>query len=1505
MSSGATKATRTPKPNRKVGNGAARKRSAARAKQVAPAAATGGAGNAFESRVQARRLFAMCTGSTSCPGIPDGFRIVALRFQARVHGNNTDDLVCSIEDKYGNTGSVRLQMKRTLQARLSNSAFKEAVGLAWLDFKTPSFRANADFFNIVYDVVSAPDMKPVSDLAREAVRSLTVESWEHKATAKTFSNEARRSALGALQSIVDEYNEAPVPKDELFRFMRHMQFLHEDLDSDETAGAKELQSIIELAARVQGREALSPSSVWARLVAVCVDLNGLAGEVDLTNVGTLLGSDLDYLFKAFSMSASLAGPLAAVVTADGSVALPQVPIAPAAAPSQTASSAGTDLIPSARDSSANKLVSRMLDRVSELIKACKFKDAKEELDRIRHDTADQTLDAHQHARWFAMHGSCVWTLGDGEQAAADDFIKAADLYEDDDNLAAARVRGLLLKSMVADAMAAAQNALRRFPDSLAVWVSWMNARIMDGEKVSEADIPAVHADKSAAYQMVAAGLRNAGDTDAALQVALIGLQKDDASFFLRDAVLRYALELATSSPVYVAYRVAPAPCLATLRRAVDAFSPREAKLWSAQVPETLTTAALHLSYAHLLLGEPSQALEITEEGERYQNDQAALVRPRMEALRDLGRSGDALAFGEPLLETMPFDALVFFAQTAADESDVERLARAVTVGEARANEDESGRLSETLKVLQWELLLRQGKEQDVAREATELGVLTSGSVPLLVQAARAFLQFRGNDSANAANEYIAKAVDAAQAHSDPANDYLVAQLMMQAKRYEEAAERYEKIVPSGTLSELHTNLLDCYIRLGLRAKARDLIASLPAHWRRDRLARQLAMELGQQAGDWAMLQTLVDPQLGEEGGYAKSWLFALMVAAHTTDGSIDELVAKFPPVLEGSIREVTQAASAEFQHNQLDKGLTRLYRMRRLNLGNADAAAALYTAIALSPVRLERLHEEPKVVGVGTSVQLADAAGVLRWTTIDPVGLDDLPPTEEFVRVDSPEAKALLGKQVGDKLVARDLLGGEHLFTVTAVLNAYARLMMLSNASLNAPVVPSEHLTAVQLSTKADGELDVEPVLRQLRKKEASTNRLFKHYQDQALTLGMLARVLGTDTLDLVRAWPDDGPLLQVGGGEVSERTRAYEQLRSGKRLLVDLSALTELALVKQLHLLGGRQRPLVTAATRDTVLEKLAEARILKPTGTMMSRGGRFHLIEYTDESRAREQAFLQTVVDAIAQYCEVVPAYGPTVVPVQLPQLAAVVSHEEHAIIMAALEHDAILLTLDMRLRGLASAFQVQSCWPQAFLASKLGPELSLRDYSSAALQMFCSRRDFITLNAHDLLVLTDQGEGWLNVGLARLRELLCSPSCDFGKGWAVIRQYLISLYGRGKCEVGAVLELYVYLLEGLLRHPQCPEGFGATAAVDLGMALGGEKDAFTDRLRIFSEMAVARLQRPMEPVQVRAKVVFCSNPPVVRHGLSDGPDPLGEVTSEPAAFHAQAGRTGTTLNRATEED
>lgn len=1493
-------AHRKPKTKREDASGT-KKKDEARRKNVAPARATSGSGYSFERRVQAHRLLAMCIQDRSCPGVPTGYRITGLQFQTRVHDTNTDDLTCFIENDHGEKARVLMQMKQTLRSSEKDKAFKEAVGLAWLDFKQEVFSRGKDSFNIVYGVNSGNSMRGAAELARLAEQSITVESWIRKATAEGYSNPARRDALKAIRTITGDYNKTPVGDEELLAFMQHVKFLHHDLDTNETTEVKTHQRTIEIALALSRRQPpLLAAMVWSELLSACDKLNADSGELDLDTAKRHIGEDLDFRFKIFASAMRLAaagtqGDLPPLVVANTLV--PGTPTAPpalvASPPSMGASS---DLIPAARPASASSFISRRLDRINEEIKACRFADALKQLRQFRDDLDGDGLDAHQEARWHLMRGTCVWTLEDDEKAAAEDFLKAAALYEDDDKLAAARIRGLFLKGEMSKALEAGEEARRRFPRSIAVWVSFSNARTLNNEVVTVADIPAEHRDKAVAYQIAAASLHKAGDFEGAVNASLEALRKEDVSFFAREAALRFSLEVASASPLHTAYRTGDRTAFEKLEQVVREFTPRRERLWSAQIPSLLEAAVIHLAYALLLLCRPEQALAAVEEAVQNGVESKSLIRVRIEALRDAGREQDALAFGEPLLKTMPLDALVAFAQTAANEDDTARVEAAVAAGRSRLDEDDKGTLAEDLSLFELEYMLRTGRAAEIVTKLEAEDAMSSAPVPVLVIGARALLQEKNKDRAD---EYTAKALQMALGSSVPQDKYWVAQLLFSTKRYAEAASLYEHLVPPGGVSELHTNLLACYLHLGLRAKARELLSSFPSGWEHDKAARYIAIDLGQQVGDWGLLESLVQPQLSNQPERASSHLFAVFVAAHCSPEKLDALAATFPAILTGSIRELTQLASSEFQHGQLAKGLARLYRMRRQNLGSTDAAAAFYTALALARVRLEQLHDEPEIVAAGTAVEVSCNDGSRRWLTIDPPGFEDLPSTEEFTTVSSQEAKSVVNRRAGDTFSVTDTLGTVRTFKVERVINAYHRLLMISSEALLGSISPSESIAAMNLAAP-DGGVDPTPLLQHVQKKEAWATENLKLYEEQAATLGLLARLLGTSTIDLIRNWPPGGPMLQVGGSQERERAQGAANLHSGRRILVDLSALTELAMMEQLPLLAGETKPMVTAITRDRIMERLAEARSVRPAGVAVARNGKLGIVEFTPEAHESEIAFLQRMLDAVTEHCEVVPSYGPLQLPENLLRLQQVVTDDEYSVLLTALEHNLVVLSLDLRFRLFAQMLGIVSTWPQIFLQSKRDQGRLLgRDYSRAVLQEFCSRRNFVTLQAVDLMVLTEQGTTWLNVGINRFREFLSEADTEFESAYRVTIEFFSGLYRRGHCQMGAFLELYSYLLEGLMRHPECPKDFDDRF---LELLLGEVPPArkYRNAFERFTEFVTSRLSGALRPVEVKVSALYCSSPPFIRHGLRTSLNPFEAETVLATADREALGGQETTSNR-----
>lgn len=246
-------------------------------KQVASPSSTGDRGGAFERRVQASRLLAMCLG-LPCAGVPTGYSIQKLQFQGRVLGHNTDDLIItSVCARTGENAIVRMQMKRTLTP--SSNDFKEAVGLAWLDFVDPSFNKDLDQIQIVFDSSSLSQMKGAQQIVAFARSTLTHDVWKTKVNTKNFSNEKNRKAYDAMERAVKSYALHAFSDDRFHDFVKSIEFLGETLDSDNSAGTNFQKQLI-----FQQLPRLDKNMVWARLVMVCTELNGVAGEIALSTL---------------------------------------------------------------------------------------------------------------------------------------------------------------------------------------------------------------------------------------------------------------------------------------------------------------------------------------------------------------------------------------------------------------------------------------------------------------------------------------------------------------------------------------------------------------------------------------------------------------------------------------------------------------------------------------------------------------------------------------------------------------------------------------------------------------------------------------------------------------------------------------------------------------------------------------------------------------------------------------------------------------------------------------------------------------------------------------------------------------------------------------------------------------------------------------------------------------------------------------------------------------------
>lgn len=1472
------------------------------AKKVAPSSATGGKGYRFENRVQATKLLAMCIG---CPtaGLPDDSRVVELRFQARVHGRFTDDLVCTVENSRGQRSRALMQMKSGLTARKSSADFTQAVGNAWLDFQSDDFAKDADVLLIVHEMGTKAQMRGADAAATLARSSLTSVDWLQKLVDPGAGNDAKRTAYALIKAAVDLYAKYDCSPDELHIFLAHVHFLAHDLDSDTTAECKYHLHQIQTAA--PGHPVRhNPPLVWSKLVTACMELNEQAGAVDLLNLKDFIGSELGSWFGvhrslfsggSHAMATLLPGHQAAATLTVPAATLPITPS------TQVLMAPGLqEQLPTARESSANKMVSAQLDHINSKIKSNQYSSA---LDDVDHLGQDQTLfDAHQKARWHLLRGICYWHLH-GEKDAASEFIRAADLCEDDDKLAASRARAHLLRKEIPQAVAAAQAAVDRFPNSLSAWLVLANAQMIDGKALTESDIPPVHRDHADALQLVAWSLRANGKGAEAAKTALKALNLRDAGFFVADASLSLTLESVAGDGLRAAFRLFDDAARSDLATAAAAFEPRVQKLWTVQAPDTVADTAARLGMAYLLLGKPNDALAVYQESEARAMRSPVLYRLGIEALAASGKTQDALSLGRRAVDRMPPEALVAFGQLASNEGDVEAIESALDAAKERVLEQ---RAIDALQALRWDTMLAQPEMRTAALEEVrqQLGGIIAGSAVSLLAIAGRALKLYGKP--READSVIERATSLISAKSDAGEVYLVSMLLMQAHRYALAAELLDRILPKNQLGELHTHRLRALLRSGQLAKARHLVKSFPPGWAFDDDARHLAIDLGQRAADWEFLATLVEPQINRHPDAAVSWNFKFYVAVHRDEASVRAIVGDAPEQVTGSADELTRLASTEMAYGDRDKAMRRLYRMRRAKLDDTEAAAVHLAAHLMPGGELPLLHIVPDTVGPGTSVLLRDPAGQELVRTIDPSDCQVLPLTEEFRHADSGDVRRLLGLRVGEDLVIPETLTSQtRTYQVVQIQSAYRRLLDLSGRATSQSLNPSKIMTMISIGKDDDGKPDFGELTRQLKEQSDHALQVFEIYRTSPITLGGVAKMLGRDAVELIRGWQQQEVPFYVGGGALQEREAAARLFADAdSRFVIDAATLTDLGTIECLDCLECLPQVLVTTRTRDLIAHKLADLRVTRMEGTAFQRDGQLGFSEFGDKDRAKEIRYFEAIASAIERHCEVLPAYGPDGITQVPAELRRVLSGEEFSVVLLSIQERAHLLSVDGRLRNIAAMFGTRGAWPQALLMhAALKGEISARDYSVACLKMFFANRSFISLGDIDLVMLVYQGENWLDFGIRKFAKLIATGEIDFESALRVSMEFLGSLFRFGNCQLGVVSQLLSILVAGLKKHKHSGGDLKMRVNTLLTESLGPYGKRHPEYIQQIVNATFTAVSNAKSDLPLHVSILKIASPPLVyvRKELSSSISNDGELSStteNPTAQASAFAGTGTSV-------
>lgn len=1054
------------------------------------------------------------------------------------------------------------------------------------------------------------------------------------------------------------------------------------------------------------------------------------------------------------------------------------------------------------------------------------------------------------------------------------------LYPDDERNTAAQIRALLMQGHVEDALATGARATERFPTSVHIWLTYANAQIVAKQYLSFDSVPVAFHNDADALQMLAQSAEAAGDLEAALRWSQKSLQALGVAFFARSAALRIVVSFAMRFPYGARFGAAPKHVVNALRLAAHQFENRNEALWSIQ-SSSADEAACHLGFAYLLLDQATMALRVAQEAATFSHRSPQLLHMEVTALSELTRDEDLLHLFETRLAELLPESLVLIGQLAARNGDVELLERALA--RARTMDHPDGDAVDALNALMWEVLAQTGQGEVAHSAIVSAAVASQGSLTQCCVAARVLTRL---GRSNLAETIMARARAHVSSDSSAVDKLMLAELLFGMKRWSSAGELFEQLTEPKRISELTNRLLACHIRGHNRASAKKLLAELPAEWIENDETRHLAIELGQEARDWAFLKPLADAQLRRHPQSAGAWLLKLHVSLRgSTPPEFQDDLRKAPAELTGGIASLTQVARLEMHYGEPRRALRRLYKMARTNLDSPEALSEYFLSFAGARAKLPGMEAELPEVAPGTSVTVQDDSGRIFHVVIDPEGIDGLELRDGFFAPASPQAQALIGT-VKNQVVSVPMLafGDERTFTVIAIQSAYRRLLAIADER-SASIAGLPNIKNFATRSHESDEPDLTDMRREVRRAAEHSRTIFQHYAEGHLTLAGFTRLHGRQTLEAVLGWPADELSMFVTGGTDAERQAAANLLlRTDASYVIDAVTLAELTILQKLPVLKALPRLYVSALTRSIISDKHQDALNDRSVATSTEINGELHFFEHTDAMRRKRIEFYETMLKALETYCIVEPAYGDPPDDEDVSKAIEVMQPEELEVLLLARGKGATVLTLDGKFRQLLGQAKVDGVWPQLLFWHAAGLELiNPAELAEANVRQFLGNRSFISLSPADLIWMTHQGGSWLQLGLQRLKVYSSSASCEFKSTAGVVFNFLQGL-ALSNTQLKAFSVVFELLIEALLRHPDLPADFEDTAStfiVELAHRCVGRRESL-DLVRAHQDekvdglctvlarsyvTALERAKGPVEDPVLNLEVLFCSKHPHLR--------------------------------------
>ncbi len=1022
----------------------------------------------------------------------------------------------------------------------------------------------------------------------------------------------------------------------------------------------------------------------------------------------------------------------------------------------------------------NALVSKQLDLVKDDIEKGNYREAKNLLMSLEESL--YSLDNFYNFRWHTCNAAC-FLANEKEERAAEEYLKAYDFAPEEEKALLNRARAFLLQKKYEEGLVACEEGLIKHPNSALLWSMKMSARMLLGQSEPDVGLPESLYDEKEILYALSHVRQQQNRLKEAYDFALSCFEKDRNQIESKRTLLTSAVIWATEDSVSVHMGQISQVKITALNTAIKSLEPLEESIEKIQQQKVSLEIINNVAIALNILGDVERVNYIVQRG-LYKHPLAeGLLRIRINELRDQCDYKNIREITDPYLKRLTNNILIMLAEISTNNSDDVWFNE---IHELLKSRELKPKEFMTVCSLFIHMLWMTGRRDEAVEKAKKEFDQDKSNVLVSVLLTRMLNKL---SKENESEYYMQQCIERARDSSSSDDTLQVADLLFDFEKYSDAAIFYRKLL--GTVGEdlLTQRYLMCLIGSDQRGKAHEIVEMLPDETRDLPPFRRIEASLARAAGDWTKLRDILSVEIErdpEDSSSAVGYVGALYRLQEKE--SLNSYLSSDPIFKNTCPENEFEFAKYQAKYGYKYKAINRLYRLFRNNPHDSNVAGYFLTVLLLTQ---DLELPVPQLVTPGVAVYIHTDTDEYIFVIDNEDGQLSWP---EIIQENSKNAKNLIGRKVGDKV--------ELLIGIGSVVCEIKRLESIirfaadkAHEIIKKTAVSSGPLTSVSVVTH-DGDYDFDPILQSLRERSKHVDRVFSYYNKQPIPISILADALGTDTVTLLLEWPFEKNRLFVCQGTHEERNQAISLFNKERfRYVLDLTMLVELVRMnlfeKTVNTLGV---PLVPESIKEQLLVLIQGVDDPRASSMMSEVNGSFNIVDIPSEYFIKRKLFLESMLNYVNDFCEVLPTYGPSDVSSGHLALTNALDRPSLDSVYLALEHNAYLITEDGALRTLAGAAGVVGLlWLQPLLAKLRDDEvINDSEYSRIFLEKLSLNHSFTSISSNDLLWAAKNEPAALSPLVVSALETFRSTTVEINSAVTVCGTFLVSLLKKQKPDI-----------------------------------------------------------------------------------------------------------------------